>query len=167
MKKTTTFEEELNEQGWLCWTNVGISMMPLLRQGRDLLLIARKGSERCRKYDTILFLRPNPDGTSSHIVHRILKVNDDGTYWVVGDNCESGDIVRDEQILGILTAVIRDGKKEISVTDLRYRLYVHLWCDCYPLRFFILHSLNWLLYHFRRLKRGAKNLLHRRSSEER
>jgi hypothetical protein len=37
-------------------------------------------------------------------------------------------------MVGILTAVIRDGKKTISVTDPVYRLYVHLWCDLFPIR---------------------------------
>ena len=32
-----------------------------------------------------------------------------------------------------LTAVIRDGQK-LPVTDQRYRLYVHLWCDLFYLR---------------------------------
>ena len=35
--------------------------------------------------------------------------------------------------IGVLTAVIRDGQK-LPVTDQRYRLYVHLWCDLFYLR---------------------------------
>jgi hypothetical protein len=35
----TTFEEEIEKNGRLVYTNVGDSMRPLIRQGRDLLII--------------------------------------------------------------------------------------------------------------------------------
>lgn len=41
--------------------------------------------------------------------------------------------ITDRHIIGVLTAVIRDGQK-LPVTDQRYRLYVHLWCDLFYLR---------------------------------
>ena len=44
-------------------------------------------------------------------MHRILRVNPDGSYWIVGDNSFSGETVQEEQILGVLSAVMRDGKK--------------------------------------------------------
>jgi|GEM_PF-198713 len=135
---STTFEKELEQYGTICWPNVGRSMWPLIREGRDLMVITRKGPDRCRLYDIILFLRKNADGTNVYIVHRILKVNKDGTYWVVGDNCVSGNTVYEEQILGVLTFVIRGGRHEIPVTNHWYRAYVALWCSCYPLRFFLL-----------------------------
>ena len=37
----STFEEELTRKRKLIYTNVGDSMMPLLRQGKDLLIIER------------------------------------------------------------------------------------------------------------------------------
>jgi hypothetical protein len=66
-------------------------------------------------------------------MHRILKVREND-YILCGDNRwerEAG--VQDDWILGVLTAVVRDGK-EIKVTDWRYRLYVHLWCDLFYIR---------------------------------
>ena len=57
-----------------------------------------------------------------------------GDYVIAGDNNAFREYdVREEQILGVLTAFVRDGR-EISVTDWRYRNYIHLWCDCFPLR---------------------------------
>ena len=139
MDEKTTFEELLEKTGVIVYTNKGVSMMPLLRQDRDLMVIERKGSERCKKYDAVLFRRPGSQGV--YVLHRILRVNDDGTYWIVGDNCVTGETVREENVLGILTAVVRDGKN-IPVTGRGYRAYVHLWCDCYPLRFGILRARN-------------------------
>lgn len=122
-----SFEEELERSGTLVFPNKGTSMMPLLRQNRDLMVIEKKGPGRCKKYDAILFKRG-----SSYVLHRILRVREQD-YYVVGDNCRRGEYVRDEQILGVLTQVVRDGKT-IRPEDPAYRLYVHLWCDAFPLR---------------------------------
>lgn len=130
MTQKTTFEAELERRGTIVFTNVGASMMPLLRQGRDLMVIQKKGPGRCKKYDAVLYKRPT-DGR--YILHRILKVKEDG-YIIAGDNNSFLDPgITDQHILGVLTAVVRDGK-QISVTDPQYLRYVHLWCDLWPLR---------------------------------
>ena len=123
----SSFEDELEQNGSLVFPNKGTSMMPLLRQNRDLMVIEKKGPERCKKYDAVLFKRGD-----SYVLHRILKVREKD-YWIVGDNRRTGDYVRDEQILGVLTQVVRDGRT-IRATDPGYQLYVHLWCDLFPLR---------------------------------
>ncbi len=127
----SSIEEELEQHGTLVLPNKGTSMMPLLRENRDLMVIEKKGPERCRKYDAVLFKR-----SGQYVLHRILEVRDQD-YYIVGDNCRKGDYVRDEQILGVLTQVVRDGKT-INRDDPAYQLYVHLWCDAFPLRVGIL-----------------------------
>lgn len=129
------FEEQLEKHGSLVYTNVGDSMMPLLRQNRDLMVIHRKGEGRCKKYDAVLYRRP----AGEYVMHRILKVCPD-SYVICGDNrWRREPNVPDEWILGVLTAVVRDGK-EIPVTDWRYRLYVHLWCDFFWIRYVLLRT---------------------------
>jgi len=135
--KTKTFEEVLNETGSLFYKSVGVSMLPLIREGRDFIHITKRPTERLEKYDVVLFKRPNVKGRGEYVLHRILKVNPDGTYWIVGDNCTDGEIVKEEHILGVLSAVRRKGKT-VSVKDFGYRLYVRLWCAPFPLRFFVL-----------------------------
>lgn len=54
-KETASFEEMLDRNGYLAYTNVGVSMMPLLRQGKDVMEIRKKGPERCKKYDAVLY----------------------------------------------------------------------------------------------------------------
>lgn len=142
-----TFEAELERTGRIVYPNVGDSMMPLLQQGRDLMIIEKRPQERCQKYDAVLYRRP--DGR--YVMHRILKVRKDD-YVICGDNRWEREFgVPDSWILGVLTGVIRDGK-EICVTDWQYRLYVHLWCDFFGIRAGILRAHGLL----RKLKRKAR-----------
>ncbi len=60
MTEKLTFEELLERDGQIAYTNKGVSMMPLLRQGRDLMVIDKKGPEPCKKYDAVLFKRSIP-----------------------------------------------------------------------------------------------------------
>ena len=143
LPKNHSFEEILERDGKLIYTNKGFSMMPLLRQDRDLMVIERRGKDKCRKLDAVLFRRPGVTGRGAYVLHRILRVNDDGTYWIVGDNCVTGETVNDEHVLGILTAVVRSGKT-IKVTDFKYKLYCSTWCKWYHLRFLILR-VKWFI----------------------
>ena len=55
MKEITNYEEYLEKNGTLTYSNVGTSMMPLLRQGKDLFTVTRKGPERCKAGDVVLY----------------------------------------------------------------------------------------------------------------
>ena len=150
-----TFEEELKKNGKLIFTNKGVSMMPLIRADRDILVIEACDPGEVNKLDAVLFVRYRND-KKSYILHRVLRVNPDGTFWIVGDNCFSGDIVRGCDIIGKLTQIKRDGRT-ISVTDKRYLRYVHLWCDFYPVRFLILRIKHFTLRCLRFIKRRLIN----------
>jgi len=130
----STFEEQLLQNGKLIYTNKGDSMMPLIKQDRDLLVI-EPVKRRLKKYDVPLYKRDS----GQYVLHRILKVRDND-YVICGDNRwvkEYG--IQDRHIIGVLTAVVRDGK-ELSVKNWKYKLYVHFWCDLFPVRAFILHA---------------------------
>jgi len=139
----TTFEEIINTQGKLIYTNKGDSMMPLIKEGRDLIVIS-KVNGRLKKYDVPLYKRDN----GQYVLHRILKVREND-YVICGDNRYYKEYgITDKHIIGVLTAVIRKDK-EISVNSFGYRLYVHLWCDFFLIRKIILKSKNVL----KRMKR--------------
>ena len=143
----STFEAELESNGRLIYPNAGVSMMQLLRQDRDLMII-EKPKGRLKRYDGALYVRK--DG--KYIMHRVLKVREND-YVICGDNCikkERG--ITDAQIIGVLRGVIRDGK-EISESDKKYRLYVHIWCDLYYLRVSVLFSIKAVRALWRRIKK--------------
>ena len=134
----STFEEEISRTGKLIYTNVGDSMMPLIRQNRDLLII-EKVSGRLKKYDVPLYKRDS----GQYVLHRIMKVRK-VDYVMCGDNRWQKEYgITNRHIIGVLTGVIRDGKT-ISVNDKKYRLYVHLWCDFFHVRALILKVKNYL-----------------------
>ena len=70
--KVYSFEEMLDEKGFLAYTNVGVSMMPFLRQRRDIIEIHKKvPNVRCKKYDVVLYKTGE-----KYILHRVIKVRD-------------------------------------------------------------------------------------------
>lgn len=128
----SSFEEEIKKSGRIIYTNVGDSMMPYIKQGRDVLVISEVNG-RLNKYDVPLYKRDS----GQYVLHRILKVREND-YVICGDNRWNKEYgITDRHIIGILTGVIRDGQ-EIPVKNRKYRIYVHLWCDLFPVRAFIL-----------------------------
>ena len=124
-----TYEEYLEQNGEMTYTNRGISMLPLLKQGRDLFTIRKKGAERCQKYDVVLYRRP----PESYVLHRIVAVRPDD-YILLGDNClnkETG--ITDRDIIGVMTGYVRKGKAH-STDDFGYMLYSRWIVLTYPAR---------------------------------
>ena len=147
MSEHSSLEAELRLHGRIIYTNVGDSMMPLIKEGRDVLVIERCEG-RLSKYDIPLYRR----SSGQYVLHRIIKVRED-SYDICGDNracVERG--VTDAQILGKLTGVIREGR-ELSFDTLQYKLYTHLWCDLFFIRAFLIK----LRSYAKRILRGKKN----------
>lgn len=157
--KNTTFKKELEKSGVIVYTNVGVSMLPLIRENRDILIIKKVQTEAMKKYDIVLFERKNTEGRGRYILHRIIKLLPDKKYFIAGDNCISGEIVELEQILGVLTSIQRKNKP-MSLQGFRYKTYVYLWCAPYRFRFLVLKTKNFIKYFFstviRKLKQAVK-----------
>lgn len=128
----TTYEEELNRTGRFTYTCSGVSMLPLLRQHKDLFTIEKKQG-RYEKFDVVLYKRP----PKSYVLHRIVEVREKD-YVILGDNCINKEYgIRDEDILGVMTSFVRNGK-EYPVSHKGYRLYAVVWYFFYPLRRFVM-----------------------------
>ena len=126
-----SFEEELERSGKLVYTTVGVSMNPLIKQDRDLSII-EKPKERLKKFDVALYKRAN----GQYVLHRVVKVLEDG-YVILGDNCCFKEYnIKDSQILGVLTSLVRNGK-EIDLNSFGYKLYVRARYAHYPVRVII------------------------------
>lgn len=131
--------EKLAENQSVQLSPVGISMLPMLRQGRDCVIL-KPVSGRLKIYDIPLYQRD--DG--HYVLHRIIKVGE--TYTCMGDNqfrVETG--VRQDQLIAVVAGFTRDGNSH-SVDALSYRVYCRFWHYSRPVR--------WLYRGFkRRLRR--------------
>lgn len=123
----TKFEEILACDGILVYKTRGVSMEPMLRQNRDLVII-RTPVCRLKKYDVALYKRGN-----NYILHRVIGVRPDH-YLIRGDNTYRVELVPDCDVIGVLKGFQRNGR-QYSVTDRSYRIYVRFWQTIYPLRF--------------------------------
>ncbi len=110
-------EETLAAGGSIKLEITGQSMLPLLREGRDSVELV-KACGRLKKYDIPLYRRK--DGT--FVLHRVIGVRRGG-YVMCGDHqCIKEYPVTDEQIIGVVSSVWRDGK-QIDTKDASYMKY--------------------------------------------
>ena len=84
----STFEEILERDGKLIYKTRGVSMNPMLYQNRALIVI-RPPEGRFAVHDVTLYRRGK-----SYVLHRVIAVNDDGTYLIRGDNTYSDELCR-------------------------------------------------------------------------
>lgn len=120
----------------------GVSMLPMLRQGKDSVVLS-PAPERLRIYDIPLYRRDN----GQYVLHRIIATGD--TYTCMGDHQfrpEPG--IRADQIIGVVTAFYRV-ERRIPVTSPGYRIYCRFWHHTRPLRRFFRRSMGWLRRHGR------------------
>lgn len=105
----------------------GTSMLPMLRQGRDTVILAPL-TGKLKKFDLPLYQRDN----GQYVLHRIVEVGQ--TYTCVGDNqIAKEEGLRHDQMIAVVVAFTR-GEKRYSVKSFRYRLYCRYWCYSRPIR---------------------------------
>lgn len=110
--------EKLKSGGSVTFKPHGISMLPLIRQGKDSVTI-----ESLRKKpaagDVIFYRRAN----GQFVLHRIVGVDKAG-YVLCGDNQwvkEHG--ITEDQIIGVMTALLRDDEV-VKMDNPKYIRYV-------------------------------------------
>ena len=145
MSDPISLADYLAQNGSLTYANVGVSMLPLLRQGRDLFTVEKKGEARCRIGDVILYRRKS----DPYVLHRVVEVRPDD-YVVLGDNCLQREYgIRDEDIMGIMSSFVRSGRKH-SVHELPYRLYSKIWVRGATLRIALTRAKNAAKRHIKK-----------------
>ncbi len=127
----------------------GVSMLPLLVQERDAVVLMRDNVTPAQKHDIAFYRRK--DG--HFVLHRVMRIDPDGTYVMCGDNqlvLEKG--ITSDQIIARVTEIYRKNKK-IKLDGFGYRLYVFLWTKR-PIRwiaFFPRRAISKIKRIFRRL----------------
>ena len=105
MPSPLKFEEVLEKEGELFFTNVGFSMYPLIKQREDILHIIK--TDNYKKGDIILF----KSHVDHYVLHRILKIKKDKIITAGDYNYFKDQPIAKEQILGKLISIKKkDGK---------------------------------------------------------
>ena len=133
-KKSTRLEdimplirEELERDGSVRIHPMGVSMLPMIRQGRDSVVLSRL-PDKLKKYDVILYQREN----GQFVLHRLVKLKRGYVFW--GDNdFEHEHGVERSQMIARVSSFYRDDK-HIDACDASYRLYCHAWYGSRGLR---------------------------------
>ena len=129
-EKKYTIEEVLAEKESYVGPTVGVSMLPMLKNRRDTIVVKQK-TERLKALDVALYKRGD-----KYVLHRVLKVVEGG-YIIRGDNCYEDENVPEQAVIGVLTEFFRKGK-HFYCTDKKYLKYVERRLKTYKLRRFFM-----------------------------
>ena len=86
----------------------GCSMLPMLRQNRDTVILAPITGE-LKPGNVALFQREN----GSYVLHRVIAVTPEG-YRFCGDNQAQLEQVAQDQLIAVVVGYIRNGKEYTS-----------------------------------------------------
>lgn len=114
-RETLKIEEVLALQGQYVGPTVGVSMLPMLKNRRDTIVVKPK-TERLKALDVALYRRGG-----NYVLHRVIKPIDGG-YIIRGDNCYSDENIPEEDVFGVLTEFFRKDKHYFC-TDKKYVKY--------------------------------------------
>ncbi|MBE6727212.1 MAG: hypothetical protein E7562_01025 [Ruminococcaceae bacterium] len=125
-----SIEQILAEHGEIMTSSAGISMYPMLRNRRDMVVIV-KLYRKLKRHDVPLYRLKS----GKLVLHRILKVKENG-YVIRGDNLYEKEFVTDDMIVGVLKGFHREGKYYDCETSRAYHTYIIYNRLNYPLRWF-------------------------------
>ena len=110
MQSLSKFEDVLDKDGELYFTNVGYSMYPLIKQREDILRIVKTNT--FKKGDIVLY-KSNID---HYVLHRILKIKKDKIILAGDYNYFKDTPITSNQVLGTLISIKKKDGREIDLT---------------------------------------------------
>lgn len=128
MAEKLKIEEVLEKEGKYVGPTVGVSMLPMLKNRRDTIVVRPK-TEKLKPLDVALYKRGD-----AYVLHRVLTPTQEG-YIIRGDNCYSDEIVPEEAVFGVLTEFFRKNKHYFC-TDEKYVKYAKRRVKTYKFRRF-------------------------------
>ncbi|HBA93887.1 MAG TPA: hypothetical protein DCZ02_04650, partial [Ruminococcaceae bacterium] len=129
MEELTSVKEILDKTGKYTGLTKGVSMRPMLHQGRDNIIVV-KNTQRLKKYDVAVYLLKS----GKYVMHRVIEVYDDH-YIFMGDNLKMREYVTDDMICGKLVGYFKKGKRYIDCEDNKlYKFYSKLVVSLIPIR---------------------------------
>ena len=110
MQSQIKFEEVLEKDGELFFTNVGYSMYPLIKEREDILHIVK--TDDYKRGDIILF----KSNVEHYVLHRILKIKKDKIITAGDYNYFKDQPITPNQVLGKLVTIKKKDGKELDLS---------------------------------------------------
>lgn len=145
-------EEALKTQKTAAFLTSGASMRPLLRTHKDIVVI-EKPNRPLAVGDVPLYKK---SGVDKLILHRIIAINNDGSYVIRGDNTYCKEHVLPSDVVGVMTALYRGGKYIDCDKSIKYKIYVKLNGFFYPVRYVWKTKIRSTLSKIKRKLRGER-----------
>ena len=119
-------QEVLDHEGEFRLYPKGRSMLPLIRQGKDSVLLKKRigNTDAPLKKKEIAFYRRD---NGQFVLHRVMRIEKDGSYTMCGDNqlyLEKN--VRADQVIAYVSGIYKKDRL-LPLMSLRYRIYVVAW----------------------------------------
>ena len=130
MQEKLTIEQVLQNSGTYIGPTMGVSLLPMLKTGRDTIVVKQK-TARLQPLDVALYKRGD-----DYVLHRVIQVVDGG-YIIRGDNCYNDEDVPEETVIGVLTEFFQ-ANKHILCTDENYLAYARKRVKNYKKRRFLI-----------------------------
>lgn len=131
-KEKMKIEEVLADHGSYIGPTVGVSMLPMLKNRRDTIVVKPK-TERLKRLDVALYKRGD-----AYVLHRVIQPIDGG-YLIRGDNTYSDEHIPEDAVFGVLTEFFRKDK-HVLCTDKKYLRYAERRIKTYKIRRFFVFT---------------------------
>lgn len=120
--------EQIENGGQVSFTPKGNSMLPLFRNNRDIVTLA-KPDFPLKKYSVVFYQREN----GQYVLHRLVGTKGE-SYIMRGDNQFRNERnITKEQVIAVVSGFTRKGKS-YQITDRSYRFYSVLWSNTVYIR---------------------------------
>ena len=112
----------------------GGSMSPFLHHGDTVYLNPVDAPPK--KGDIVLYTRPG----GQYILHRIVKVNPDGSYIMLGDAQTQRERIKSSEAIHGIVVSARHLGRQLTPASFRWRFFEKIWLHVVPLRPLIMKS---------------------------
>lgn len=121
--------EQLLQEGTPAeFTLRGDSMLPLLRDGRDSVVVAPLDECPIHVGDVLLFRF-----RGIHLLHRVRRIEGDSLVMVGDGNYHQYEICQREDVVGRMERFRRPSGRMVECTSRRWRWASQVWCSLPPL----------------------------------
>ena len=114
-------ERLLTESDEVTITIRGNSMRPMLRDGRDGVVLRRYDGESVRVGDVLLFRY-----RAGYVLHRVIKIENEQITFAGDGNYKIYEQAQRSEIVARMVAYVRDGRR-VECKDREWQRYSRLW----------------------------------------